>query len=103
MIKFLQGETAVIDITIIERNGDPANLTGATGIFAYETATGIVKKACTIADNVVTAELSATDTADLLGAYPFEIKIQDALASVDAVVKDNFIVIASLMPAYTLD
>jgi len=103
MIKFVQGETAVIDVTVIERTGAASNLAGVTGIFAYETADGIVKKACTIADNVVTVELSATDTASLLGSYPFELKIQDVAQKVDTVIKDTFVVIASLMPTYDME
>jgi hypothetical protein len=103
MIKFVQGETAVIDIAVIERTGAPSNLTGATGICAYETAEAIIKKACTIAGNVVTVTFSAADTEALLGDYPFEVKIQDALSSVDTVIKDKFTVIESLMPVYTLD
>lgn len=103
MIKIYQGETAVIEISVVERTGAASNLAGATGIFAFEGADGVVKKECVITNNVVSAELSPQETAGLLGEYPFEIKIQDVSMNVDSIIKDKFIVIDSILPVYTME
>jgi len=103
MIKFSQGETALFEVAVMDALGQPSNLTGVTGVFAYYDAGETVKKACSIADNIVTAKLLPAETADLLGEYPFEVRLQDLNSDVDMVTRDYFLVEASILPIFAAE
>lgn len=103
MFRIYQGETIYINITVLDEAGEPANLTNATAKFVCTKGTETIKKACSIAGNVVTAKLEPADTKAMLGKYLFEVKTQDILGDIDTLQQDYLEVLQSIIPDYTAE
>jgi hypothetical protein len=100
LINIYQGETAYIEVSVLDETGQAADLNGATAKFACMKGTELLKKDCTIVGNVVKVKLLPEDTDSMQGNYKFEIKLQDIANDVDTILYSNFTVQKSLIPQY---
>ena len=69
------GENVIIEVEVLDEAGDAADLSNATAKIALLTDT-TEQVDCTIATNVITAELGAEYTASP-GSIPYEIRLTD--------------------------
>jgi len=77
MIERYTGEHIKIEREVLNLEGLPANLTGATAKFSLKSRFGGVAtlKTCTISENVLSVTLTPTDTA-IEGTYDYEFKLK---------------------------
>ena len=100
MINIYQGETAYLEVTVLNEDGQAADLNGATAKFICAKGTETLKKDCTIVGNVVKVKLLPEDTDNMSGNYKFEIKLKDVANDVDTILYSSFTVQKSLLPQY---
>ncbi len=73
-IEISKGETLYLDVTVVTSAGVAANLAGATAVCVYKKHGGTaVTKTCTIASNVITTLIPASETALLSGGYRYTV------------------------------
>lgn len=101
MIEIYQGETLLVELTVVDEAGDAKDLSGATVGMFYKVPGGkIYEKACTVAGNIVSAKFEPDETAVLFGTHTLEVKIKDSLDDVDMVYTETMEVSKSLDPDF---
>lgn len=84
------GETVKVKFTVVNPDGSPADLSGATGVFAI--SEGVLSdKAVSIVGNVCTVTISPSDI-DEVGTFNFEFRVRDSLGQVDSLVVGDIVV-----------
>jgi hypothetical protein len=85
-----QGDTEVLSIAIVNRSGEPVDLTGATAIYAIRdvanSPVALVSKSIgngiIVSGSTLLVSLDPADTGDLLGIYYNELEIRDYMGNV---------------------
>lgn len=96
-----QVETRTIEIEILAETRTVVDFTEATTQLSYEIHDDTtVDKVCTIVNNFVSATITAAESADMYGKYPFEVKIKDVSDNIDLIVKAVLKVKKSIIPSF---
>lgn len=73
-----QGESCRPTVAVVDGNGDPASLTGATAVWAMQRGASRLQKAASIDGSTVTVELEPEDTGSLVAAdYIHHLQVTD--------------------------
>lgn len=84
------GETVKVKFTVVDPDGSPSDLSGATAVFAI--SDGVLSdKAVSIAGNVCTVTILPSDI-DEVGTYQFEFRVRDSLGQVDSLLVGDIVV-----------
>ena len=101
MIKIYQGESLELKFTVVDEDRTAVDLSGASASLFYRKNKGDVSEvSCSIASNVITAKLTPSVTALMLGKYEAELKMLDISDDVDMLDKLEFEVLKSLDPDF---
>lgn len=84
------GETVKVKFAVIDPDGSPSDLSGATAVFAISDGV-LTDKAVSIADNVCTVTILPSDI-DEVGTYQFEFRVRDSLGQVDSLLVGDIVV-----------
>lgn len=90
------GETKVIELTVVNEDGTPTDLLGATVRFAID---GAVEKDCGIVDNKITVMIEPDDIKNA-GTYSYEFRLKDIFEKVDSLIIGKVIVEPKIVSAY---
>jgi len=100
VINIYQGETAYIEIEVLDNLGNAIDLTGTNAKLAYKKGSALVKKTCTIESNILKVKLPSSETETMLGNYLIEIKLQDANTDVKTIMVERLTVSQSVIPKF---
>lgn len=107
-VEMYSGDTKQLLVAVTTPTGTPVDLTGSIIKYMAVRGTAPVIQKSTTSGNIIitdavkgkyTVKLDPADTRDLLGKYPHESEVTDALGNVSTVLKGTLKVLQSYIPS----